>query len=49
MNWRCRPELPAGAYSLHIGLYNAATGERLPIESAMPHQDSALQLNPWTR
>jgi hypothetical protein len=42
-------ELPAGAYSLHIGLYNAATGERLPIESAMPHQDGALQLGSWAR
>lgn len=43
------PDLAVGIYSLHVGLYSPATGERLPIDSSMPHQDNALQLGSWTR
>lgn len=38
------PDLPAGPYTLSVGLYDPATGARLPI-SAGP-QDSAIDLGP---
>ncbi len=37
-------DLPAGVYTLRVGLYDPATGQRLPIVSAAPHADAALEL-----
>lgn len=36
--------LPSGAYSLRVGLYDAATGERLPVESSLADHDRALEI-----
>jgi len=47
-----RPEATAGAYTLHLGLYDAITGARLPIYDAtgQPLGDSlrlaTVQVNP---
>jgi hypothetical protein len=38
------PHLPGGAYRLRIGVYNWATGERLPVRSGAAQEDSAITL-----
>ena len=38
------PALPKGTYKLNIGLYDAASGQRMPIRGAAPGTDQASEL-----
>ncbi|HMR66413.1 MAG TPA: hypothetical protein PKE64_20570, partial [Anaerolineae bacterium] len=37
-----RPDRPAGAYRLHLGLYRPASGQRLGLASGADHVEIAL-------
>jgi hypothetical protein len=37
VNFPVQPERPGGNYTLHIGLYQPATGERLHLRSGLDH------------
>jgi hypothetical protein len=39
--------LAAGRYTLRIGLYDPATGERLPVVSDLPVTDRAVEIAAW--
>jgi hypothetical protein len=40
------PDLPAGDYTLQVGLYRLDTFERLPVASSLPSAGDALDLTP---
>jgi hypothetical protein len=43
------PELPAGKYTVRVGIYDPASSARLSVASTAPHDDSALELFSFTQ